>query len=191
MGSRCVVVRARPLASVRPRPCMCADNLIWLHAVSALVRCARKRELGMMAAAAGGGKGGYTARVHGTAIANQCNEVFCMRTCRSHCDETEHIQRRERTCAASSAAAFLACPTRTSCRTAEPGEGHPPPRILGPKRSKEFPSQLWARRDRIKRPGVSLPLRVPIDVRPSVHTWVPTAPCPPDHIHGAVEGRLS
>ena len=42
----------------------------------------------------------------------------------------------ERTFSASSAAffsatAFLACQTRTSCSTAEPGEGQPPPRLGG------------------------------------------------------------
>ncbi len=49
-----------------------------------------------------------------------------------------------RTCAASSATcmlatAFLACQTRTKCRTAEPGEGQPPPRYLGVRKGQKTP----------------------------------------------------
>ncbi len=52
--------------------------------------------------------------------------------------------------------------------------------------------QPAASRDRsAQRPELSSSSRVPVDVRPCVHMWVPTAHCPPDHIaERAVESML-
>ena len=163
----------------------------------------------------------------------QHNEVFRMSKCRAHCDGDRIHSVWERTCAASSAAFSLACQTRTNGRTAQPGEGRPPPRFLGSENVGKIPSRLWVRRTRIaiwsvrwgrsagarcetrrrrasavcvRREGCKTYICSPPQpatlgatarvstssrVRPCGHMPLPTAHCPPDHLGGLSEGRLS
>ena len=74
--------------------------------------------------------------------------------------ETACIQCGEQgTCSASSSAAcfaataFLACQTRTSCRTAEPGEGQPPPRFGGVRKGRKISPRDYGRVERASKFG--------------------------------------